>query len=61
VIDERTTLFWLATGPKLSWDDGVFHIEDLNPEISIKWEMSGDELRQLGERCIEAAIDAAKR
>ena len=54
-MDRRETIFWLPSGPKLSWADGVLHIEDLNPEMSIKWVIDASELAQIGRRCLELA------
>jgi len=55
MITGKDTIFWAHEGPKLSWTDGVFHIEDLNPQMSVKWTMTADELRHLGERAIKLA------
>jgi hypothetical protein len=58
MIKEATTIFWAPEGGKLSWNDGVFHIEDLNPSVSIKWRITPAELQAIGERCLKLAQDA---
>jgi hypothetical protein len=50
------TLFWHPTGPKLVYDDGVFYISDLNPQMEHKWRMNRSEMLGLGWRCIKAAL-----
>jgi hypothetical protein len=57
-VKEATTIFWAPEGPRLSWNDGVFHIEDLNPSASIKWRITPAELLAMGERCRKLAQDA---
>lgn len=46
------TLFWDQTGPKIAYQDGVIEIEDLNPQVSMRWRMSRLEMLRLGWRCI---------
>jgi hypothetical protein len=48
-------LFWDKTGPKMTYDDGVLHISDLNPEIETAWRMSRWDMLRLGWNCIRAA------
>jgi len=43
-----TTIFWAPEGPLIKYDDGILYIEDLNPEIKLKWVVSSDELRRMG-------------
>lgn len=50
------TLFWHPTGPRLRYACGMFEISDLNPELSIVWQMSRIEMLRLGWRCIVAAM-----
>lgn len=55
------TLFWHPTGPLLKYvrgkfDEGTLHVEDLNPQIATKWQMSRGEMLKLGARCIWAAL-----
>jgi hypothetical protein len=50
------TIWWHPTGPKLSYDDGVLHVYDLNPEQHIRWRMTRWELVKVGFGCILAAI-----
>jgi hypothetical protein len=33
---QMITLFWDKTGPKLTYDDGILHISDLNPEVETR-------------------------
>ncbi len=54
------TLFWHPTGPFLRYSLGYLHIEDLNPEIWIKWSMSRLELFRVGLRFIIASIRVHK-
>lgn len=49
------TIFWLPEGPKISWENDVLHIEDLNPEVSLRWRMSPELLKKLGENCLRVA------
>lgn len=58
MIKEPTTIFWAHEGPKLSWHLDTLHIEDLNPELSVKWNVTAAELEQIGRRCIQLAEDA---
>jgi hypothetical protein len=51
-----TTLFWHPTGPRLEYQDGILHVEDLNPQIKTQWRMSRAEMIGLGWRCIIAAL-----
>lgn len=50
------TLFWCQTGPKVSWHNGMFVVEDLNPEAKISWRMGRREMIRLGWHCIVAAL-----
>ena len=54
-MSDETTIFWLPEGPKISWQNGVLHIEDLNPEASLKWRVSTELLRKIGENCLRVA------
>lgn len=46
------------TGPLLSWQDQTFKIDDLNPELHVRWLMSRWELFKVGLCCLWAAIRA---
>ena len=50
------TIFWCPSGPLLSYENGTLTIEDLNPEIKTKWQMSRTELLKIGYRFIKAAL-----
>lgn len=49
------TLFWHPTGPLMKYQDGVLHVENLNPEVKTRWTMSRWEMVRLGWQCIIAA------
>jgi hypothetical protein len=40
----------------MKYDSGTLLIEDLNPEIRTRWQMSRGEMFKLGWRCIIAAL-----
>jgi hypothetical protein len=53
------TLFWHPTGPLMKYDnDGILHIEALNPQSATKWRMSRWEMLTVGLRFVAAAIRA---
>lgn len=33
-------IYWHKTGPLLVYQNGVLHIEDLNPELKTKWALT---------------------
>jgi hypothetical protein len=49
------TLFWHSSGPLLRYEDGLLHVEDLNPHVETKWRMSRSEMLALAWRCLLAA------
>ena len=51
-----TTLFWDQTGPLMRYADGTLYLEDLNPEVKIKWRMSHYEMFKAGLRFVWASI-----
>jgi hypothetical protein len=50
------TLYWHPTGPRLSFKDRTFTIEDLNPEVRIDWAIGRWQLCKIGINCIIAAM-----
>lgn len=50
------TLFWHQTGPLMKFENGMLHVEDLNPEVKTRWRMSRLEMLHLGWRCLVAAV-----
>ena len=50
------TLFWHPTGPKLSYEYECFTIEDLNPEMRVRWRIKRWTLFKIGVNCMLAAI-----
>jgi hypothetical protein len=50
------TLFWHNTGPLIRYQDGILHVEDLNPEAKIRFRMSRTELLRLSLKAFLAAI-----
>jgi hypothetical protein len=55
-MEHRMTLFWDQTGPLLKYQNGLLHVEDLNPQVKTQWRMSRKEMLKLGWRCIVAAL-----
>lgn len=47
---------WHKTGPRLRYERGIVHIEDLNPEAHITWRVSRWELFRVGIACIGASF-----
>lgn len=54
--EDEMTLFWHPTGPRVTYRDGLFKVQDLNPEVEARWIMSRGEMIRLGWRCIVAAL-----
>lgn len=52
------TLFWAKEGPKVSYDGDTLSIDDLNPQVHLRWRMSRWELLRLAYR---AALAACRR
>lgn len=52
---KATTLYWDETGPLMKYHYGVLYIDDLNPQVAIKWRMSRWEMVVFGLKCIWAA------
>lgn len=52
------TLYFHNTGPLVRYEDGLLHIEDLNPEMSTCWRMTRWEMVKLGFKSIFAAFAA---
>jgi hypothetical protein len=50
------TLFFDSTGPLITYQLGVMHIKDLNPEAHMTWRMSRMEMMRFGFCCLLAAI-----
>jgi hypothetical protein len=50
------TLFWHPSGPRMTYQDGLIEVEDLNPHVATHWRMSGWEMFKLGIKCIWAAV-----
>jgi hypothetical protein len=50
------TLFWRRTGPRMRYEAGMLHIQDLNPEARMQWRMSRWEIFMLGMRCLCASV-----
>ena len=54
------TLFWHPTGLLIRYDrdafDEILTIEDLNPEVKLRYRMTPMELLKFGFKCIWAAI-----
>lgn len=50
------TLFWHPTGPRITYEDGLLEVENLNPQVATHWVMSRAEMLRLGWRCIAAAL-----
>jgi hypothetical protein len=44
------------TGPLIEYENGILHIEDLNPHQLMRWRMTRGELWRMGWRCIVAAL-----
>jgi hypothetical protein len=53
--EEMMTLFIDPTGPKLTYENGMLHVADLNPQIETRWRMTRWDMFKLGWRCIKAA------
>lgn len=52
-----SVLYWHKTGPRMSYDvTQRLLIEDLNPQVSLRWAMTRWELHKLGWRMIWASI-----
>jgi hypothetical protein len=49
-------IFMDNTGPLIIYSDGNLVIEDLNPEVKIKWAMSRKEMLKVGWRFILSAL-----
>jgi hypothetical protein len=49
------TLFWHPTGPRVTYADGLFKVENLNPQVDTQWTMTRGDMMRLGWRCIVAA------
>ncbi len=56
----REVLLWMQEGPYLRFDGDTFYIDDLNPEVSIRWKLSRWEVLRLGCRCMLAAAFALR-
>lgn len=41
-------LYWDRTGPRVNYEGGLFSVDDLNPETSIKFKLSRWEAFALG-------------
>lgn len=52
-------LFTDPTGPKLTYENGMLHVADLNPQIETRWRMTRWDMLKLGWRCIKAAASKA--
>jgi hypothetical protein len=50
------TLIWMPEGPMIKYSNSFIEIEDLNPEVKMRWRMSRTEMARLGWRCLLAAI-----
>jgi hypothetical protein len=50
------TLFFDQSGPLIRYADRTLYIEDINPEVKIKWSITRGEMFKLGLRCIRAAL-----
>ena len=50
------TLFFNAAGPMLRYAEGMFRIDDLNPQLKVSWRMSRWEIFCIGLRCITASV-----
>lgn len=49
-------IFSHETGPLVEYKDGFLFIEDLNPHVETKWEMSRWEMFKMGMAAIKAAV-----
>lgn len=50
------TLLFTNWGPMIRFDGKVIHVEDINPHIETKWNLTRWEMVKLGYRLIIAAI-----
>ena len=49
-------LFLAPEGPKMSYDNGMLVMEDLNPEQKMTWRMSRGDMVRLALKCLRCAI-----
>lgn len=56
----RTILF-TTWGPLVRYDGAILHVEDINPQIKTKWQLSRWEMFRLGARAIFASVLPSKR
>jgi hypothetical protein len=54
-MTEDATIFWSQSGPKISYGGGMLKVSSLNPETSVQFRMSAQEMLRLGWRCIVIA------
>jgi hypothetical protein len=52
------TIYWDKTGPLLRYEKDTLCIEDLNPQLKVRWRMSRGDMVRIGLRCLWAAITA---
>ena len=57
----KRTIYFHNTGPLIRYDAETLHIEDLNPQQSMRWRMSRWEMFKIGVRSIVAALAAPSR
>lgn len=50
------TLHFDPAGPMMRYEFGFLDIDDLNPEVQLRWQMSRWEMIRLGLRCIGSAL-----
>ncbi len=50
------TLFWDHTGPRVTYQDGLLEVENLNPQVATHWTMPRGEMFKLAWRCLVAAV-----
>lgn len=50
------TIFWHPTGPSMRYESEMLRVEDLNPEIKIRWRMTRRERLMAGLRFLASAL-----